>query len=60
MVGDCFTRHNYIASPWLGEVKRQDYQRDLVLMQQANINAVRVHAHIAGQDFMSLLMNWVC
>lgn len=45
---------NYIASPWLGEVKRQDYQRDLLLMQQANINAVRVHAHIAGQDFYEL------
>lgn len=45
---------NYIASPWLGEVKRQDYQRDLVLMQQANINAVRVHAHIAGQDFYEI------
>lgn len=42
---------NYIASPWLASMKPEDYQRDLQLMQQAHINAVRVHAHVAGRAF---------
>ncbi|WP_036823234.1 glycoside hydrolase family 2 protein, partial [Photobacterium sanctipauli] len=42
---------NYIASQWLGEVTSQDYQDDLALMREANINSVRVHAHVAGQSF---------
>lgn len=40
---------NYIGSQWLGEMTEQDYRNDLDLMQQANINSIRVHAHVAGQ-----------
>lgn len=41
---------NYIASPWLASMSRQAYASDVDLMQTAHINAIRVHAHIAGQD----------
>lgn len=41
---------NYIASPWLASMSRQAYASDIDLMQAAHINAVRVHAHIAGKD----------
>ncbi|CAI2096801.1 glycoside hydrolase family 2 protein [Serratia fonticola] len=40
---------NYIGSPWLGSMTANLYRRDLQMMLQANINAVRVHGHIAGQ-----------
>ncbi|EGI3624480.1 glycoside hydrolase family 2 [Salmonella enterica] len=40
---------NYIGSPWLGTMTRALYRRDLQLMREANINAVRVHAHVASQ-----------
>ncbi|MCE9908845.1 MAG: glycoside hydrolase family 2 protein [Hafnia paralvei] len=42
---------NYIGSPWLGTMTRSLYRRDLQLMRDANINAVRVHAHVASQAF---------
>lgn len=42
---------NYISSPWPGSLGREDYRRDLGLMLQANINAVRVHAHVEGEAF---------
>lgn len=42
---------NYISSQWLSEMTPQRYAQDLDLMQQANINAVRVHAHIEAADF---------
>nr|WP_235786882.1 glycoside hydrolase family 2 TIM barrel-domain containing protein [Yersinia nurmii] len=45
---------NYIGSPWLGSLTSADYHRDLVMMQQANINAIRVHAHVAGRALYSL------
>ncbi|MCP5174714.1 MAG: hypothetical protein H6996_06380 [Moraxellaceae bacterium] len=45
---------NYIASPWLASMNRDSYARDIDLMQDAHINAVRVHAHIAGQDFYDI------
>ena len=45
---------NYIASQWLGEVSDGQYQQDLDLMKQANINSVRVHAHVAGKAFYEL------
>lgn len=40
---------NYIGSPWLGSMTAPLYRRDLLLMRAANINAVRVHGHVAGQ-----------
>lgn len=45
---------NYIASQWLGVMSAADYRRDLMLMQKANINGIRVHAHVAGQAFYEL------
>ncbi|CAM4043568.1 beta-D-galactosidase [Yersinia intermedia] len=45
---------NYIGSPWLGSLTSADYRRDLVMMQQANINAIRVHAHVAGRALYDL------
>jgi beta-mannosidase len=45
---------NYISSQWLSEMTHQRYAQDLDLMQQANINAVRVHAHIEAEGFYQL------
>ncbi|CNK96263.1 glycoside hydrolase family 2 protein [Yersinia aldovae] len=45
---------NYIGSPWLGSLRPADYHRDLVMMQQANVNAIRVHAHVAGRALYDL------
>ena len=45
---------NYIGSPWLGSLTSADYRRDLVMMQEANINAIRVHAHVAGRVLYDL------
>ncbi|MGF1736291.1 glycoside hydrolase family 2 TIM barrel-domain containing protein [Photobacterium satsumensis] len=45
---------NYIASQWLGEVSAEQYLQDLTLMKEANINSVRVHAHVAGTAFYDL------
>ncbi|WP_211685519.1 glycoside hydrolase family 2 protein [Moritella sp. 24] len=42
---------NYIASQWLGGVSEDDYANDIALMRQANINSIRVHAHVAGKAF---------
>jgi beta-mannosidase len=42
---------NYIASPWLASMTRDRYTHDIELMQAANINAVRVHAHVTGNAF---------
>ena len=41
---------NYIASQWLSEMTPAFYRLDLGLMQQAGINAIRVHAHVEGED----------
>ncbi|WP_373540662.1 glycoside hydrolase family 2 protein [Chamaesiphon sp.] len=45
---------NYIASQWLSEMTREKYSIDLKLMQQANINSIRVHAHIEAEEFYHL------
>jgi beta-mannosidase len=42
---------NYIASPWLASMNAERYANDITLMQAANINSVRVHAHVAGRAF---------
>lgn len=42
---------NYISTQWLSEMNSQKYAYDLALMQRANINAIRVHAHIEAQQF---------
>lgn len=45
---------NYIGSPWLGSLTSADYRRDLLMMQQANINAIRIHAHVSGRALYDL------
>ena len=42
---------NYIATQWLSEMTPQRFGRDVSLMKDANINAVRVHAHITADEF---------
>jgi len=42
---------NYIAWQWLAEFSAEDFARDLKLMKAANINAVRVHAHVLPHEF---------
>ena len=42
---------NYIAWQWLSEFSANDFAKDLQLMKAANINAVRVHAHVLPQEF---------
>lgn len=42
---------NYISSQWLTEMDLNAYRRDIALMELANINVVRVHAHIEAAAF---------
>ena len=45
---------NYIGTPWLSTMSATDYQQDLGLMEEANINVVRIHAHITAPQFYEL------
>ena len=45
---------NYISTHWLSEMNREKYLRDLLLMKKANMNSVRVHAHIEKPIFYHL------
>lgn len=45
---------NYISSQWLSEMSPENYSRDITLMEKANVNAIRVHAHIEASDFYRL------
>lgn len=54
---------NYIANQWLADMQPKDFRRDIQLMLDANINTVRVHAHITAPEFYRLcdemgLMVW--
>lgn len=42
---------NYIATQWKSEMSAADYRRDIELMAGANINVVRVHAHLEAARF---------
>jgi beta-mannosidase len=42
---------NYISTQWLSEMTPARYSRDVRLMRDANINAVRVHAHLEAREF---------
>jgi beta-mannosidase len=42
---------NYIATQWLSQADRAWYERDVQLMAGANLNAVRVHAHLERPEF---------
>ena len=45
---------NYIATQWLSQAGRAFYARDLKLMLDAHLNAVRVHAHLERPEFYDL------
>ncbi len=45
---------NYLPSQYLASLTREDFERDLKLMQEAHINAVRVHAHVLPDIFYTV------
>jgi len=45
---------NYIATQWLSQADREWYARDLHMMLDANLDAVRVHAHLERPEFYDL------
>jgi len=45
---------NYIGSQWLSELTPEKSNFDVSLMKQANINAVRVHAHVTNPNFYNV------
>ena len=54
---------NYIANQWLADMSEDDFRQDIKLMQDANVNTVRVHAHVTSPEFYRLcdelgLMVW--
>ncbi len=42
---------NYISTQWLSETDREWFLRDVGLMRQANLNFVRVQAHVEPLEF---------
>lgn len=54
---------NYIATQWLSEMSPERFAQDIALMKAANINIVRVHAHVTSAEYYRLcdetgLLNW--
>ncbi len=45
---------NYISTQWLSQADRAFYARDLGLMRAAELDAVRVHAHLERPEFYDL------
>jgi len=45
---------NYIATQWLSEMSPARFDFDIGLMKHANINIVRVHAHVTAESFYRL------
>jgi len=45
---------NYISSQYLSEMDESAFRKDLNLMKDANINTIRVHAHIEPKIFYKL------
>jgi len=42
---------NFIPTQWLSEYNSEMIARDIRMLKEANVNAVRVHAHINCQEF---------
>jgi beta-mannosidase len=42
---------NYIATQWLSQADRAFYERDIKLALGANLNSLRVHAHLERPEF---------
>lgn len=45
---------NYISSQYMSEMDESKLRRDLMLMKEAHINTIRVHAHIEPKRFYTL------
>ena len=45
---------NYISTQYLSEMNEEAIRKDLILMKNAHINAVRVHSHIEAERFYKL------
>jgi beta-mannosidase len=45
---------NYIATQWLSLADRAFYERDLRMMIDANLNSIRVHAHLERPELYDL------
>lgn len=44
---------NYIPTQWLSDFTNEKIEQDIQLMKQANINGVRVHAHVTRDEFFA-------
>jgi beta-mannosidase len=42
---------NYISTQWLSETDKEWFLRDVNLMREANLNFIRVHAHVEPVEF---------
>jgi beta-mannosidase len=54
---------NYISTQWLSQADRRWYERDVDMMIAANLNTMRVHAHLERPEFYDVadslgLMIW--
>ncbi|HIP30011.1 MAG TPA: hypothetical protein EYG83_04270 [Sulfurospirillum arcachonense] len=45
---------NYISSQYMSEMNIEALRKDLILMKEAHINTIRVHAHIEPKRFYAL------
>ncbi|MBA3973245.1 MAG: hypothetical protein C0504_03380 [Candidatus Solibacter sp.] len=45
---------NIYANLWLSEFGRKEYERDLAIIRQMNVNAIRVHCHFENPEFYEL------
>lgn len=45
---------NYIATQWFSTMRKEDFERDIQMMKDANLNSVRNHAHVMPQEFYTV------
>lgn len=45
---------NYISNVFVSSVKRESYDKDLEMVKEANLNFLRIHAHLENKDFYDL------
>lgn len=45
---------NYIATQWLSNYNKEKYKQDVKMMKDANLNSIRVHAHILPREFYDI------
>ncbi|WP_072928236.1 glycoside hydrolase family 2 protein [Nissabacter archeti] len=45
---------NYIGTSWLSTMSPEDWEKDLVLLEEMNANTIRVHGHLASHPLYAL------